>query len=103
MTRRYPDQHTPAHLHARVASAARAASFKSVFLDCTFGQVLHFGRERIDVPNTLAMAIQCRQLDLAGAIKEREEARMKGYLAVNPTCIWRVSSRRDDALDKQQR
>jgi hypothetical protein len=29
MTRRYPDHDTPAQLHARVASAAWAASFKS--------------------------------------------------------------------------
>jgi hypothetical protein len=29
MTGQYPDQDTPAHLHARVTSAARAASFKS--------------------------------------------------------------------------
>jgi hypothetical protein len=31
MTRQYPDQDTRARLHARVASAARAASFKSAF------------------------------------------------------------------------
>ena len=31
MTRRYPDHDTPAHLHARAASAARAASFKCTY------------------------------------------------------------------------
>jgi hypothetical protein len=31
MTRQYPDQYIPAHFLARAASAARAASFKSLF------------------------------------------------------------------------
>jgi len=80
MTRRYPDQDTPAHLHARAASAARAASFKSASRQMSTAP-WHEPPTTIHGPSETLIEEVCGGIAIAGIDRERHKGRAK---SLNP-------------------